>query len=220
MVYFKLPESLDKSLQTDSTRIVRHSVFTSSFWKSLQPGTEASRLLPILFIASFIMAFGQSSLYGAFPLFCREQLMLTASQVGMQYVWMGLIAVIIQGGLIKRLDKRFGERRLFFVGAILLSSGFGLVPLASNAMMLTLFLGVMSIGGSLIGPTLISLISKQSRPDQYGTILGASQGLSALGRAAGPTYGGLLYAYARPAPFFVTAVVLTSLIFIALKLAD
>lgn len=220
MVWAALPESRHPSVSSDATRIVRHSVFTKAFWTDLRVEGRGHGILPWLFAGAFILAFGQSSIYGAFPLFCKEQLGLTPVQVGAQYVWMGLVAAFIQGGMIRSLDKRFGEKPILLAGAIIMCCGFIVLPLAFNFLSLTGYLIIMAIGGSLATPTLISLVSKQSPPEKYGTILGASQGLSALGRATGPAWGGILYSAHPSAPFWATAGVLTVLIFISLKIMD
>jgi MFS transporter, DHA1 family, tetracycline resistance protein len=217
LVVTLLPESLDKSNRQEEGRILKQSVFSAGFWRSISSDSKTS-VLSLLMLAVFIFAFGQSNLYGAFPLFCKDFLALSASQVGILYVYMGLIAVVIQGGLIRILEKKFGEKRLFFLGSILFVFGLGFIPLAKNFSQMLLFLGVMSVGGSFAGPVLNSLISKQSGPARYGATMGASQGLSALGRAIGPAWGGYLYGIFYKLPFFMTAVIASLTVYVGIQL--
>ena len=118
---------------------------------------------------------------------------------------MGSVAVVIQGGLIRVLVKKFTEKRLFIVGCVLLATGLALIPVSRDKTQLIWALCVMGVGASLNGPTLLSLISKTAKPSEIGAVLGNAQGLSALGRVIGPAWGGWLFAMAPGSPFWLTA---------------
>src|SRR6185436_8561392 len=107
MVCFALPETRQIAPSSDEGRVMRKSIFSIAFWYELKGKGADKKILPHLFGGSFLLAFGQSSLYSAFPLFCKSHLGLTARQVGIQFVIMGVIAVLIQGGLIRILVKKF-----------------------------------------------------------------------------------------------------------------
>jgi len=222
MVCFKLPESLEKGKAHDGGRVMKMSVFSPALWKYIRGGGLSSNplFLPMLMFSVFLLAFGQSNLYGAFPLFCKTRLNLSPAEVGIQYAYMGLIAVVIQGSLIRTLVKRFSEAKLFLAGSVLFVIGLGLIPFAHSVRTLFLYLGIMSAGASLNGPTLASLISKQSDAGKYGTTLGASQGLAALGRALGPAWGGFLYGLSFRLPFIVTAVAASFAVWVGFKIQD
>lgn len=218
LVIFKLPEPVRQPLRTDAERVVRSGIFLPSFWRAIGGEERGGRhILPMAFAAVFLLAFGQSSLYGAFPLFCKNRLGLSPEQVGMQYVWMGLTAVFIQGGMIKPLEKIFGEERLFLAGSVLMALGLFLIPFAASAGALTAILVLMSAGGSLNGPTLMSLVSKQSAPEKYGVTMGTSQGFSALGRAVGPAWGGFLFGIGVKLPFVLTALLVSVTLWIGTR---
>ncbi len=214
LVFFCLPEPA-KAGESDAVRVKRYSIFSKEFWSAAGGAT-----LPLLMAALFTLSFGQSSLYSSFPLFCKTALSMSAEAVGMQFAFMGLIAVVIQGGLIRPLEKRFGERRLFIVGCALMAAGFAMIPLARSQGTLMATLAVMGIGGSLNGPTLNSLISKKAVPGRVGAAMGSAQGISALGRVIGPTWGGFLFAFSTVAPFWVTSAVICFTIFIGISLKD
>jgi MFS transporter, DHA1 family, tetracycline resistance protein len=106
MVLFKLPETVDTSREREPA-FRRPSVFTPRFWRLLseQKGRSAQGFLIPLIIGFFLLSFGESSLYSAFPLFAESELGMTAEQVGVQFFYIGIIAVIVQGFLIKPLDE-------------------------------------------------------------------------------------------------------------------
>ncbi|MFO8030349.1 MAG: MFS transporter, partial [Cyclonatronaceae bacterium] len=168
--------------------------------------------------ALFLLSFGQASLYSAFPLFAEAILDMTPEQVGIQFFYIGLIAVVVQGGLIRPLSRWFSETGLFFTGNILMTIGLGAIALSQSVSMLTVFLGIMALGHSLNLPTINSLISKEAGSKSYGSMMGIAQGLSGLGRAIGPTWGGFLYGVMVFLPFYITALILTVTIWIGWRL--
>ena len=219
LVFFKLPETVKKQ-EEGNERVARASVFSKTFWQSIMDEKNASRsgLFPMLILSMFLFSFAQSSLYSSFPLFCKQYLNLSAGHVGMLFVYLGMIAVVIQGGLIKILTKKFGEVRLFLAGSIMMALGLALIPFATSEKLLMLFLGLMSVGGSLNGPTLNSLISKEAEPNKIGATMGTSQGIASLGRVIGPTWGGFAYDLWFRLPFLTTAAFLSITIAVGLKL--
>ena len=219
MVLFKLPETVDTSKPREKV-FRRPSVFTPKFWRLLkdQKGKSARGYLIPLVIGFFLLSFGESSLYSAFPLFAESELNMTAEQVGIQFFYIGIIAVIVQGFLIKSLTNTFSEEKLFMVGNILMVIGLGLIPFSTSMLTLALFLGLMALGKSLNTPTITSLISKEASEDNVGAVMGASQGLSGLGRMIGPTWGGALFAVYFGLPFVATAIIVAATVWIAVGL--
>ncbi|MEX0927787.1 MAG: MFS transporter, partial [Balneolales bacterium] len=220
LVWFKLPETVDKNRQQTEKTTYRPTVFTARFWQNISRQNKASgsSVLSLLLFAGFLLSFGQASLYSAFPLFCEAVLDMSPEQVGMQFFYIGLIAVIVQGGLIKPLTRWFSEEKLFLTGNILMTLGLGAITFAGTISMLTFFLGIMALGHSLNLPTLSSLISQEADAGNVGAMMGTSQGLSGLGRAIGPTWGGFLFSVSFGLPFLATALVMLATVYVGLRL--
>lgn len=218
LVLFKLPETVTPGEKKD--RPDRAGVFSKSFWRSIFEAQKSGLrpLFPLLILSAFLLAFAQASLYSAFPLFCQSRLGMPAEKVGLQFAIMGLIAVLVQGVMIRSLVKKWGEENLFFIGSILMTGGLACIPLATSQNMLTFFLILMVLGNSLNGPTLNSRISKEADPSQIGRAMGTSQGASGLGRVAGPTWGGWLFGISYPLPFVATAVLVSITLWAGIKL--
>lgn len=231
LVVFKLPEpqkqGIDKAKEVDnsgeeSTANKRHSIFTRAFWQQIAFQREkgaGAMLLPLL-IGMFVLAFSQSNLYSAFPLFSKQELGLSADQVGVQFFFIGIIAVIVQGGLIRYITKYYREESIFTTGVALMLLGMLLIPFATTKFGLSIFLIIMALGASLTLPTMQSLISKEAGEDNVGAIMGTSQGLSGLGRMLGPTWGGFWFGIYYGLPFFITAGVLLVNVWIGWKLLN
>jgi len=219
MVLLKLPETVDTSRE-QSPGLSRPSVFTPRFWRQLseQKSTTARGFLIPLIVGFFLLSFGESSLYSAFPLFAEQELNLTAEQVGIQFFYIGIVAVVIQGFLIKPLTNRFPEEKIFFTGNLLMIIGLACIPAASSTLQLALSLCLMAVGKSLNTPTITSLISQEADEEHVGAVMGTAQGMSGLGRMIGPTWGGALFAVYFGLPFVATAAIVAGTVWIGWKL--
>lgn len=132
----------------------------------------------------------------------------------------GVIATIVQGGLIGPLSKRFGERRLIQVG--LMSAGLGMigVPLAGELGLYWVMLPVsalLALGSGLYTPSLSASLSKAASAAEQGGVLGAGQALGSGGRVLGPVVAGPLFELAPRMPFLVGGFGLLLAIVLALR---
>jgi MFS family permease len=217
LVVAKLPESRTAS-SGGAAGTDRAGVFTARFWRNVAgAGLSNPRSYRRLLGCTFVLAFAHASMYSSFPLYCGRILGMSPQQVGMQYVVTGLIAVIIQGGMIRHLVKRFGERPLFLWGSVIMAGGFLLLPLANSIWFLTFFLSLTALGNGMNGPTLNSLVSQEAGVERVGATMGTAQGMSGLGRVIGPAWGGALYGLHAPLPFIVTGFVLGYAILVGLR---
>lgn len=127
-------------------------------------------------------------------------------------VAVGITAVVVQGGLIGKLTKRFGERRLFQAGLLLMFLAIGAIPITvktgvyDHMLILAVFL---AMGTGIYNPSQSSIVSRSAPTDQQGGILGLNQSMSALGRVIGPALSGFFFELNPGLPFFAAAGVLT-----------
>lgn len=220
LVWFFLPETVDTNNVHARQVSGRLSPLSPTFWKNLfsAEGIINPKAFRLLIVSGFMLSFLQSSLFGAFPLFCEQEFGMSAEQVGIQFFYVGLITVIMQGFVIRYLTKYISEEFLFLTGNILTVFGFGLMGFSMSIPIMTAWLSVMSVGMSLNAPTLSSLVSKQVDPSRVGSMLGTFQSISGMGRVIGPTWGGFLFSYAASLPFWLTAVIVIFTIYAGLRL--
>jgi DHA1 family tetracycline resistance protein-like MFS transporter len=155
--------------------------------------TTATRVCADIYFL-FIVAF--SIMTTSFSLYTMFRFGYDAQHTGYLFAYVGLIAVIIQGGLIGRLVKRFGEMPLVIVGALCFAISLFAVPFvgpaAGGLAALLIGGGVFSMGNSLATPALTSLASKSVGPAQQGVVLGVTQSVASLARAVGPSLTAVL----------------------------
>ena len=118
----------------------------------------------------------------------------------------GVVATIVQGGLIGRLSKTFGERRLIQAGLVLAGVGMFGVPWAGSMGLYWLMLpvsAVLALGSGLYSPSLNASLSKAVSTSEQGAVLGVGQALGSGGRVLGPVVAGPLFEVTADMPFYV-----------------
>ena len=220
LVIWKLPESLPPDArEAASAAQKRPHPFTPAFWSFLGDQSSSGARIRTLLVSTLLVITSYASIYSAFPLYCVSRFQMTAAQVGGLFGALGFVAVLIQGGLLRRMSGKVAEEKLFLVGTVLMMAGFIAIPLAPTKPLLTAALMLLAAGGSLNGPSLTSLISKEADPKRMGAALGVSQSMAGLGRVIGPSWGGFLFGISEPLPFWTTAVLLLGVVAIAARLA-
>jgi DHA1 family tetracycline resistance protein-like MFS transporter len=181
LLYFTLPETVTPD------HPARASAATGR-WTQLAQALKQSRLAFILLIYFlFVTAF--SIMTTTFGLFTMYRFGYDAHDTGWLFVFVGVIGAIIQGGLIGRLVKRFGELPLVVVGALLFSASLFAIPFTGpQTGLLTLLAvgGTFAIGNSLSTPALTGLASKSVGRGEQGGVLGVTQSVASLSRTVGP----------------------------------
>lgn len=117
------------------------------------------------------------------------------------FVWMGLIALLVNGGVFRRLVGRIGARRLTLAGFLALMPGYllvGAVDWLPFAWLLYLGGAVLSLGTGTIFPGLNTMASLAADPARQGWAMGTFRSAAALGRALGPLLGAAVYFAWRP----------------------
>lgn len=177
----------------------------------------AQPVLRGLLTTTFVVISAVALMQSALALFSAERLGVGPRALGWIYAFSGVISVAIQAGIIGRLTTRFGARRLAAMGVVLVAIGMGGIPLASNLAVLLVALAVFSVGSALFNPSMSGLVAAAAQPRERGSVLGAYQAASSLGRVIGPLLGsGIASAVGLGAPFILgAAICLGGLLFVA-----
>src|SRR5262249_41992508 len=189
LLFFTLPETVTADHPAKHSAAGGRSLghIVASF---KQPKLAFVLVIYFLFIVAFSIMTTSFSLYTMF------RFGYDAQHTGYLFAYVGLIAVIIQGGLIGRLVKRFGEIPLVIFGALCFAISLFAVPFVGPAAgglgALLIGGGVFSMGNSLATPALTSLASKSVGPAQQGVVLGVTQSTASLARAVGPSLTAIL----------------------------
>jgi MFS family permease len=185
--WFRLPESLPEDQRG---QVVARGFSAARIGRAAQiPGM--ARLMAVYFVTIFAFA----TMEATFPLLTLKLFNFTEVQNGYVFAYIGVLIVILQGGLVGRLAKKFGEKNLVIAGAVLLAIGLAGLPFAPTLPLLLAVLVPLAVGNGLCNPSLTALISRTAESGSQGETLGVGQSMASLGRILGPLWGGFAFAY-------------------------
>ncbi len=185
-----LPESLPKEKRQTSKApmsLLPHHRFREV--ANLE-GPWLLRLLAVYFFN--VTAFSMMTML--FTLFTNRRFGFEEQQNAWLFTLIGIIGVIIQGGMIRRIEPKVGAFKLAMVGAIVLTVTLALMPWTSNWTLLIVFLTMVAIGNSLVQPSLNTIASRFADEQSQGTALGLMASAGSLGRVVGPLLSSVLLA--------------------------
>jgi DHA1 family tetracycline resistance protein-like MFS transporter len=187
-LFFILPESLKPGMRTDHEG--RKGNIAEIVEALREPRFRTITGIYVLLITAFsIMTY-------AFVLFTNFTFGYDAEQNGYLFAYVGLLAIIMQGGLFGIAANAFGEARLAVFGCMMLVLSLFAMPFSSpefGGLVGLLFVSaLLAVGNAFASPALTSLASKYARDHEQGKVMGVMQSGASLARAVGPTIGGVL----------------------------
>jgi len=166
----------------------------------------------VLFAFNFVINMTVAMFETTFAWLAAAKAGFGPAQMGSTFAVVGVFGVIVQGMLIGKLVKRFGDALLIKTGTLLCAAGLIFMLAAPGAILLVLATIVFMVGNSLLGPTSSSLVSKQTNAGQ-GEALGLFQAFGSLGRILGPLAGGTLYELSMGLPYVSGTLLLLVMLF-------
>lgn len=178
--FFVLPESL------------KHKQTGAISWAKVNPlnGLRFLRERPQIFGLASIKAtidFAHFVFPLTFVLYAGFRFHWDAAQVGNVLALVGLAGICVQGGLVGRVVKKWGERRTLIAGMFCGVTGMLAYGLAPNGALFLAAVPIASLWG-LAGPALQSLMTSRVGPEEQGRLQGAVAGLSSLAGIVAPVF--------------------------------
>jgi MFS transporter, DHA1 family, multidrug resistance protein len=190
LVFILLKESADK----------KKTVKRDSIWKAFN--THVS----VLFFVQLLISLSLSGLEATFAYFAAKRAGLGSTQLGYIFMIMGFGSALVQGGLVGRFTKKYGERSVIQGGIIISAIGFGLILLVHSFTTAAIFLTIFGLGNGVIRPSVSSLLTKMSTAG-HGSSTGLLSSFDSLGRIIGPPIGGWLFSLSIGLPYISGAII-------------
>lgn len=213
LVLFFLPETRRRSARQENTprKQNRWSILYAGWHHAARyPSVLGMVLVNLLYTVAF------SGMETIFALFTQRTFGWGASQNGYVFTYIGIIVIIMQGGLVGQLVKRWRESNVLLAGLILMAIGLISLAFSTRFALLLISLGVLSVGDGAVTPTVSTLLSFASPAEIQGEMLGLSQGVGGLGRIVGPLAAGGLYTFGTSIPFVIGGILVVLAAVVAL----
>lgn len=185
LVLTLLPETLETSSKTEARK---HPLSPQSLAR-----TMAHPLMGLCMLMAFCTIFAFANFETTFAQFAKLRFSFSISTIAWLFVYAGILGAVVQGGLVGKLSKRFGEARLIVAGTFLSFLALGVLPYVPNTGSLLAILAVLALGQGIAHPSLSALTSKLADPDEVGGVMGVFQGMSSLARIIGPFWAEVAY---------------------------
>ncbi len=185
LVLTRLPETLD----TEARREARSHPFNLQSLRRALIHPLVGFCLVLVFLSIFAFANFETT----FAQFAKLRFHYPMSTIAWLFVYAGVLGALVQGGLVGRLSKRFGEGRLIVAGTFLSFLALGFLPYTETRGPLLVTLAVLALGQGIAHPSLSALTSKLVDADEVGGVMGVYQSMSSLGRIFGPFWAELVY---------------------------
>jgi DHA1 family tetracycline resistance protein-like MFS transporter len=204
--YVSLPESLPLERRAPAIQLRQLNPFTQLMHVFAMPQ------LRWLLVSTFLWAMAFAAMQSNLAVLTKERLNWTPDLTSTIYLVLGVMGIIVQGGVVRRLVGQFGESKLAIAGLFIMALGFliiaavaftGFAPLIYVAVVVT------SLGNGLVIPTLAGLVSQLVTPREQGRVQGGSQSVQALARVVGPLWAGTIYALGSGVPYLIGAILLS-----------
>jgi MFS transporter, DHA1 family, tetracycline resistance protein len=136
----------------------------------------------------------QLGLQSTWVLYTDYKFNWTPGDVGISLAIVGLTAAIMQGGLIRILLPKFGEKNAIIIGQITGAISFVLYGLATSGWMMYAIIFAGAIG-SIGGPATQGMVSRGVPDNEQGALQGSISSLASLTGVVGPLLSSAAFGY-------------------------
>ena len=211
MAWLWLPETVPRAIAGTGNPF--------SYLPDLLARPAVRRILTIDFIYWLAFATFQTT----FSLFVSRRFGFGVAKTGYFFAAFGILGAVVQGGCIRPVVKRIGDKATFLLGLGFGAAGLVAAALSHSVALFALALVPLALGIGFGHPTISSLVSLVARGDEQGRIPGAASAVESLGRTVGPVWGNAsLQQYGESTPYISAAalLVLTLVISVGIDVSD
>jgi MFS family permease len=192
-------------------------------WKHTLAQPKVGVLILVFFLATFAFSCFEVTLAWMvndnFNLHYSHENLDKATTIVSLFVFCGIIGAFIQGGMIGRLVKLFGEPKLIAFSLVLTGVSLLILPLMKGDGELRWLavlkladvpwlkmlgaLALLAFASSLTRAPLFGLLSNLTPANEQGATLGVAQSAGSLARICGPIFAATLYLHHAALPYFI-----------------
>ncbi len=184
-IAFRFRETLDPQHRASADERIRHPLHALL---ALEAGpTRRADWLYFIFTLAF------SGMEFSLTFLAAERFGYTPTSMFKIFVFLGVVLILTQGGIVRYAVPRFGEKRVLLAGLILTAAGMLITGFAPTIGWLYAGLLLLGAGSGLVNPAISALVSLYSLAEQQGRMLGVFRSLGSLARGLAPLTACLIY---------------------------
>lgn len=159
-------------------------------WKSSNPVSTLMKLgryakLGMLISAFAIVYIAQKAVEYVLSFFVTEKFHWSLHSIGHLGIFIGVLLVSIQGGLIRKTIPKYGQEKNIVAGLLFYALGLALLAFANHDWMMYVYMIPYCLGG-ISGPALQGLITSKVGANEQGELQGALTSLVSVSTVFGP----------------------------------
>jgi len=206
LAWLRLPESRPRSLPKPGLVELRRSLVPTPL--RLMMAVHDRRIALYLYLFFHIFS-AFAVLEGLITLYSGQRFDKGELDVGLLFMWIGVVLFLTQGVLLRRAARRTSETLLVTVGITAMGIGLAAVSFVPSFTGLYAVGTLIAFGNGITFPSFTSLYSKACAAENAGELMGQSQAMATTGRIVGPVLGGLIYDHlSHGAPFLIAGLMM------------
>lgn len=150
--------------------------------------------LRALYTQFFLFSFAFSAFFSGFALFSayNPHFFWSPKDVGYVFMYAGFLGILIQGGLLGRLVKKYGELKLTIAGFIAAMVAYAMVGFAETVTVIIAATTLNAFGQGILRPVLTSRLTQAVSKHEQGVVIGIAGSLSSVAMTLAPPSGGFM----------------------------
>lgn len=197
--YFNLQETRQASQAIEKRKGRLEEMIRYFKWPTVGP------LIFIFFLASMAM----STMEATLVLFMKDRFGWGLKEVSFGFAYVGIMIIITQGYLVRKLIPKWGEKKVLRLGLVLMTLGLIGIGFATTIPLVAVTQTLLALGVGFTNPSTLGSVSLLINSEEQGAALGTTQGMSSLGRILGPILGGFLFGSVHTSSPFIAGGLLT-----------
>ncbi len=149
-------------------------------------------LMARLLFTRFVFSLAFSTFTTIFALYAQQVLLLNSGETGYLLAYAGLLMILVQGLLVERLVKRYDEGGLMFFSMLLMILALIGWAFSDKVWKVVAVMIPLSAAAGIFRTVITSSLTRVSKPEEVGGVLGLSLSADSLTRVIAPSMGGYL----------------------------
>jgi MFS transporter, DHA1 family, tetracycline resistance protein len=171
----------------------------------------------LLLAVYFLVMLGFNLYYVSFPVYAATSLHWSGREIGIYYAVMSLLMATVQGPLLGRATRVWGDRALAIAGSLILAASF-LFFTSRHAAWIYAGVVLLALGNGLMWPSVVSLLSLAAGRARQGAVQGLAGSAGAIASILGLLVGGVLYASVGSLVFSLASLTILAVFLLTLRL--